>query len=390
MNDLPLAGRRIGFLLEHPVTVGADVQEQMAACRRLGAHVTACFLSGTPSEFPGHGSSADDLTGLNLPVEAISGHRIGAARRLRHLLRKRPLDTLVCDQYKAISTAALATFFPHAEAPAIVALLRGYHAVSSPSRRRFYRLFGRHIRAFITLSAAQQQQIRNLLTWFPPDRIHVVPVHLDLDRLAGAMLPANEARRQLCLPGSAVLFGCISRLHPSKRVMDLVEATRLLRERGVEFHLVIIGGGKQEDALRKRIAEADLDGTVRLTGRLESAHRYMPAFDAFILPSPCESFGRVFLEAHAAKTPIIAADGAAAPEVAGPAALLFQPTNAADLADRMLEFMAQGPEEQLNAGQIGEEYARRHFSQEALDRHLQKALEKKGLLAESRDPGAHR
>lgn len=373
-SDLPLSGRRIGFLLEHPMTVGTDVQEHMAACRRLGAEVTACFLTGPPDQFPGHGTSAENLAGLNLRKDAISGSRLDAAWRLRRLLAQGSLDTLICDQYKAISTAALATFIPQAGAPAIVALLRGFYAVSSPSRRRFYRLLGRHIKGFITLSAAQQTRVRDLLTWVQPDRIHIIPIHLDPNRLAQTMLPPEEARQRWKRPEAPFLFGCISRLDPCKRVLDLVDASEILVNQGHAFRVIVIGGGKQEAELRERIARAGLDETVILTGPLESAHRFMPAFDGFVLPSLGESFGRVFLEAHAAEVPIIAANAAAAPEVAGPTAMLFQPENALDLADKMSALMSERLEQRRRRGQAGSDYAKRQFSQEKLDRAMHRML----------------
>ncbi|MGZ4164007.1 MAG: glycosyltransferase, partial [Tumebacillaceae bacterium] len=59
------------------------------------------------------------------------------------------------------------------------------------------------------------------------------------------------------------------------------------------------------------------------------------AADALVLPSYYESFGMVALEAMACGTPTITSNSSSIPEVTGDAALLINPHDMYDLAEKM-------------------------------------------------------
>src|SRR4030067_827779 len=61
--------------------------------------------------------------------------------------------------------------------------------------------------------------------------------------------------------------------------------------------------------------------------------------DVFIAPSLFEGFGFTPLESMAAGTPVAAASCTSLPEVVGDAALLFDPLEVEDMADKMLALL---------------------------------------------------
>ena len=89
--------------------------------------------------------------------------------------------------------------------------------------------------------------------------------------------------------------------------------------------------------IRTRIAQYGLDSRVILTGFLadnELAALYRTAL-AVVLPSLMEGFGIPILEAFEHGVPVLSSDASALPEVAGPAALYFSPTDCEAIASAL-------------------------------------------------------
>lgn len=334
-TEKPLTGKRVTYLLEAPHRVGANLQQQMLALRELGAHVTALFMTGNPADY----LASDNVTavaGLGLPKSALSGMRLRLARRLRRELMQTSTDILVCDQYKAVTAAALATTLPMGSRPRVYGLLRGFFATDSRSRQRVYRLIGHRLDGIIGLTQAQKDRISRNLPWFPESRIHVVHNYIDAEALRATMLDRSAAREALGLDRSAFVFGCIARFDTYKRITDLLQAFALIKDEAPDAQLVIIGDGKEGADLRQEARQLGLGDRVRFTGFMPGASRYMRAFDVFVLPSEGDNFARVFLEAAAADLPIIGVAGGGTPEVLG------DPTTVAPARDpqRLAEALA--------------------------------------------------
>jgi glycosyltransferase involved in cell wall biosynthesis/predicted metal-dependent phosphoesterase TrpH len=119
----------------------------------------------------------------------------------------------------------------------------------------------------------------------------------------------------------------VARFDPARRVPDafpgelnVLYAGRLTREKGVDLlaeaflaahrrdprlHLVLAGGGPEEEALRERLGEhATFLGWLR--GQ-ELARAYASA-DLFMFASRTDTFGQVILEAQASGLPVVAVD----------------------------------------------------------------------------------
>ncbi len=372
--ERPLTGLRVAYLLEAPEAVGPNVRQQMAALRRLGATVTACFLTGNPDTFSVE-DEADKLSGLGHTPGAISGSRIKAAKSLRQWLNQHPIDLVICDQYKAITTGVLATLLPMKNRPRIIALLRGFYAVSSRGRRRFYRLLRHRISSILTISKAHQAEIRHSMPWYPSSQIFSLTNYLDTQALAHRLIERKQAREALGLDPDLFTFGTVCRFDPYKRVIDLVRATVHLRRRvRTPFQVAIIGSGKAEEGIRNEVRLLQLEDVICLTGRVEQASRYMRAFDAFVFPSVGDSFGRVLLEARAATLPIIAANSAGPPEVVGPYGLLAEPVSPKHLASKMEQLLTMPASARIQLGTKGLEWSDKVFTSTSLEKDLLAAI----------------
>ena len=109
-------------------------------------------------------------------------------------------------------------------------------------------------------------------------------------------------------PATLVLVG---RLAPRKGSDVAVEATALLRQRGVDVRLELHGSvfpGYEwfEDELRERAARPDLAGHVELAGYTSPTWPVLARADVVLVPSRAEPFGNVAVEGQLALRPVVA------------------------------------------------------------------------------------
>src|SRR5680860_1308475 len=158
-------------------------------------------------------------------------------------------------------------------------------------------------------------------------------------------------------------------LTPRKGVLDLLEASRLLRDRGVPHRLCLLGGTPDEgpdaeDAVRAGVADqAELLGT-RAPEQMPAA--YAEA-DVFCLPSWWEAMPLSVLEAMAAGLPVVATDvGDVARAVAdGTTGFVVPARSPVDLADA-LELLLTDPDRRNRMGIAGRSRAEDEFSAEVM------------------------
>lgn len=93
------------------------------------------------------------------------------------------------------------------------------------------------------------------------------------------------------------------------------------------WRLEIAGRGAEHDVLVELAAELDIADTVEFLGFVPDVRQHMTTASIFLATAPGEPFGLSVVEAMAAGTPIVAADGGAHRETVGSAhdAVLFRP-----------------------------------------------------------------
>jgi glycosyltransferase involved in cell wall biosynthesis len=138
----------------------------------------------------------------------------------------------------------------------------------------------------------------------PPGRQRVVPNGIDPARFAR---PAGGAalRAGLGLPATARVVGTVGLLNDAKGHDILVEALARLPQ---DVHLLIVGHGEREAALRGLAARLGLSARVHLPGWLDDVSAAHDAMDVFALPSRWEGLPYSLLEAMAAGLPCVASD----------------------------------------------------------------------------------
>ncbi len=166
----------------------------------------------------------------------------------------------------------------------------------------------------------------------PVERIDVVPLGLGTVQRE-APLGEAQTRARFELGERRVLLS-LSAKRPHKNLMALIGA--LARIPAQRRPLLVLAGYAtwHEAELRARAASLGVAGDVRFEGWLAAAELegLWALADAFVFPSLYEGFGLPVLEAMARGVPVACADASSLPEVAGDAALLFDPHAEGEIA----------------------------------------------------------
>ncbi len=128
----------------------------------------------------------------------------------------------------------------------------------------------------------------------------------------------------------------VSILEPYKHQRMVVAAVAAARKRGVAVTLDLVGPaapGEAESLQRDIANQREASNFVRYHGAIayEQLQDIYAGADAFVFASSCETFGIIVLEAMAAGLPLLCSHRSALPEVAGSAALYFDPLEPSSL-----------------------------------------------------------
>ena len=210
------------------------------------------------------------------------------------------------------------------------------------------------VRSSHRLIADSQSTKRDLIELLkaPSERIDVVPLGFGVSR-RGDPPPVEKVRERLGIDRRRVLLS-LSAKRPHKNLMKLIEA---LPRIPIEHRPLLLLPGYQtrhEAQLRQRAQELNLGQDVRFMGWV--SHKELEGLwaiaDAFVYPSLYEGFGLPVLEAMARGVPVACANASSLPEVAGDAALLFDPQSEAQIADTIQRLLSD-PELAIRLQQAG-------------------------------------
>jgi glycosyltransferase involved in cell wall biosynthesis len=165
------------------------------------------------------------------------------------------------------------------------------------------------------------------------DRIDVVPLGLGAVRRVPAL--SEGATRERFELGERRVLLSLSAKRPHKNLAALLDALALL-DAGERPVLVLPGYATEHEAeLREHARAVGVAEDVRFPSWVstEEVEGLWGIASAFVFPSLYEGFGLPVLEAMARGVPVACAEASSLPEVAGDAALLFDPRRAEQIAE---------------------------------------------------------
>ncbi|MGW2958085.1 glycosyltransferase [Streptomyces sp. NPDC001220] len=258
-----------------------------------------------------HSLAADGVRVVHL---GMAGNRdLAALPRLVRLIRRGRYDLVHTHLYRACLYGRIAARL--AGVRAVVATEHSLGDTQLEGRRlnagvRALYLAGERLgRSTVAVSPTVAERLRR---WgVPGPRIEVVPNGIDLERFRFDPDRRQRTRARLGIPQDAFVVGGIGRLAPGKRFDVLIGALpRLPRD----CRLLLVGGGAEEQALRRAAGEAGVADRVLFAGERpyvsdSPADPDLPALTSAmdVLASPCteEAFGLAVIEALAAGLPVL-------------------------------------------------------------------------------------
>lgn len=180
--------------------------------------------------------------------------------------------------------------------------------------------------------AVSEATKKDLIKFYKVDAGKITVVHHGYEKpntFPGEKIPSETG-------GPYVLF--LSTLQPRKNLAGLIDAFRRLKSELPELphKLLVVGrpGWKYEKILKK-IDENK--GTVVYLNYVDDGRRLriLSGASVLALPSFYEGFGMQILEAFAAGVPVAASGVSSMPEVAGEAAVYFNPESASEIKDAL-------------------------------------------------------
>ena len=194
---------------------------------------------------------------------------------------------------------------------------------------------------------------------------------------------SEELAKELDVFGKKVIV-CLGRLVHRKGQDRLIEAMPDVLKKIPDAVLLIVGEGPRREALKKIVAEKELENSVKIVGRLsyEQLPMVIRLGDIFAMPSrsrffglEVEGLGIVYLEASACGVPVIAGASGGAPDAVlpGETGLVVDGTDVEAISASIV-YLLNDDELRSRMGKRGREWAVNEWSWEMWGKRFSKLL----------------
>ena len=236
--------------------------------------------------------------------------------------------------------------------------LANFHVPGKYSRLRMFYLahvlphFAKKAQRLVAVSGATKA---DMVRFWHCREGDVTVLYNGLVRSAECLVPRTDPEHQALSTKhqalSTLLY--ISRIeHPGKNHVRLIEAYGRLPRVVAEAHPLVIAGADWKDAetVHAAAAASPHAAFIRFTGFVPEGELEKLWGEAgfYVFPSLFEGFGLSLVEAMARGIPCACSNNGSLGEIAGDAAITFDPENAGEIADALLRLVSE-PEQERSA-----------------------------------------
>jgi len=202
--------------------------------------------------------------------------------------------------------------------------------------RRYYPRYAHKAKQIITVSEYSKNDIANC---YGIDQKKISVVYNGVSNAYRPVSREEKEEYQKSYTKGKPYFIFVGSIHPRKNVERLLQAFELFRKKNQEYQLLIVGSNMwRKQSLN--VPEA-IEENVFFTGhvQMEILTKLMASAFALTYPPYFEGFGIPLVEAMKCDVPILSSDRTCLPEVAGDAAIYFDPFDIVHMANSMEEIV---------------------------------------------------
>ncbi|MBE5756377.1 MAG: glycosyltransferase family 4 protein [Clostridiales bacterium] len=136
-------------------------------------------------------------------------------------------------------------------------------------------------------------------------KITLLPFGTELEKVTNLDCLIKRANEEFKIEENELVFLYVGRIMALKRIDFILDALKIVKEKGVDFKFFVVGKGPEERALKEKVKKLGLENSVIFTGFLD--RELLPLIyaraDLFLFPSLYDNFGLVKVEASTYDTP---------------------------------------------------------------------------------------
>ncbi len=332
----------------------SDLAKQITvALKSHGLTVTTLYLRERNVSDDG-----DDFLGV--PQRKLKGvWRYLFAWRLYRYCKENQIDLVVAHRFKQIHLVSSVKKWLGIP---MVGVVHGVGDYDRSHRKRILRNMFKEKVHFVAVSDVVNRYLKRLVPNVYDSNVVTINNAIDTELTKTQLLSRCEARRALGLSKDVVAIGTIGRLVPVKGHIHLLEAVLELGTSYANFQVVIIGDGREYDALSQFIEKNSLQDRVVLVGQKKQAARYLSAFDLFVLPSLSEGLPLALLEAMSAGLPVIGSDIAAISSVVPKNSSVFPVCDAKAMSEVIGRYLSLDAKELSRLGELSYQHVSENYN----------------------------
>lgn len=131
------------------------------------------------------------------------------------------------------------------------------------------------------------------------DRVMVTPNAVDCDKYSFDEITRDRVRNKCSISSNTLVLGMVSRFHPVKNHLFVLDVLSELVSRGINVKLLLVGDGQLHAEIEEKAKTLDILDNIVFTGIVNDVHNYLQAMDLVLMPSFNEGLPVSLIEAQA-------------------------------------------------------------------------------------------